>query len=75
MTRKIACGDLVRLSSLECEHRPESYIGQIALVISTDVPVAGTTLFMRDMILITDPNIPDTFLEVLLGEVELFQSA
>ena len=75
MTRKIACGDLVLLSSLECEHRPDSYIGQIALVISTDVPVAGTTLFMRDMILITDPNIPDTFLEVLLGEVELFQSA
>lgn len=72
MTRKIACGDLVLLSEWAWS---QSYIGKIALVISTDVPVKGTNLFMRDMILITDPSIPDTFLEVLLGEVELVQSA
>jgi len=72
MTRKFVCGDLVRLSKMGWS---QSYIGQIALVISTDVPVEGTSLFMRDMILITDPVIPDAFLEVLLGEVELVQSA
>lgn len=72
MTRKIACGDLVRLSKGTWS---QSYIGKRALVISTDVPVENTRLFMKDMILITDPNIPDVFLEVFLGEVELVQSA
>lgn len=71
MTRKFVCGDLVQLSGITWS---QSYAGKVAFVVSTDVSVAVRKLFgMRDMILITDPTIPDTFLEVLLREIELFQ--